>query len=200
MMYTLMQRSVSPKLKLGKSVETTLYGRVATKFANPQYVASKCQTPIQMNADPIAGTTCLSIEHAGQGFVALICQCPTAVLTCERRYHNYQQYLATWTELVANGSSFTDLLLRPAPVALLHDNTTVQGSWVNVQNMTEVSARYGQRIVNNISMAMPHVGIFTAARDPLNGIMQPETIDVRPTHPAVSFEDDKLLTSIIGPR
>jgi len=45
--------------------------------------------------------------------------------------------------------------------------------------MTELSSKYGQRIVNNISMAMPHSGVFTAARDPLNNIMQPETLDVR---------------------
>lgn len=60
---------VSPKLKFGKPQDTTLYGRVATKFANPVYVASKCQTPIQAGNDPNAGTTCLDIEHAGQGSV-----------------------------------------------------------------------------------------------------------------------------------
>ena len=81
--------------------------------------------------------------------------------------------------MVANGSSFTDLSRRPPPVALLYDNTTVRGSWINVENMTELSAKYGQRIINNISMAMPHAGVLTAAHNPLNSIMQPETLDVR---------------------
>lgn len=62
---------------------------------------------------------------------------------------------------------------------MLYDNTTVRGTWINIQNMTELSSRYGHRVINNISMAMPHSGVFTAARDPLNQIMQPETLDVR---------------------
>lgn len=62
---------------------------------------------------------------------------------------------------------------------MLYDNTTVRGAWINIQNMTELSSKYGHRIINNISMAMPHAGVFTAARDPLNQIMQPETLDVR---------------------
>lgn len=67
---------------------------------------------------------------------------------------------------------------RPKPVGLLYDNTTVIGSWLSqAENMTTVSERFG-RIINNISMAMPHAGIFAAARDPRNGIRQPD-INVR---------------------
>lgn len=61
---------------------------------------------------------------------------------------------------------------------MLYDNTTVRGVWINIQNMTELSSEYGHRIINNVSMAMPHSGVFAAARDPLNQIMQPETLDV----------------------
>lgn len=86
--------------------------------------------------------------------------------------------MATWTELIATGSSYTELSQRPPPVGMLYDNTTVRGTWINIQNMTELSSKYGQRIINNVSMAMPHSGVFTAARDPLNQIMQPETLDV----------------------
>jgi hypothetical protein len=41
--------------------------------------------------------------------------------------------------------------------------------------MTTVSAQYG-RIVNNVTMAMPHVGVSAAARDTKNGIMQPSEL------------------------
>lgn len=61
---------------------------------------------------------------------------------------------------------------------MMYDNTTVQGSWINVENMTEVSARFGSRIINNVSMAMPHSGVFAAARDPLNNIIQPQDLAV----------------------
>lgn len=60
---------------------------------------------------------------------------------------------------------------------MMYDNTTVQGSWINVKNMTDVSATYG-RTVNNVSLAMPHSGVFAAARDPINGIMQPQDLSV----------------------
>lgn len=63
-------------------------------------------------------------------------------------------------------------------MGLLYDNTTVIGSWLNQsEDMATVSDRFG-RIINNISMAMPHAGIFAAARDPINGIRQPD-ISVR---------------------
>lgn len=66
---------------------------------------------------------------------------------------------------------------RPDPVGLLYDNTTVTGSWLGAENMTELSDRYG-RIINNITMAMPHAGVFAAARDPINRIRQPD-VNVR---------------------
>lgn len=100
-------------------------------------------------------------------------------LTVFSSFHNYQQYLANWTDRVDAGNAEDALERRPLPTALLHDNTTVLGRWINVENMTELSSKYGQRIINNVSMAMPHSGVFAAARDPLNRIMQPMTLDVR---------------------
>ena len=56
---------------------------------------------------------------------------------------------------------------------MMYDNTTVEGSWIHEQDMAQVSKHYG-RIINNITMAMPHSGIFAATRDPINNIMQPQ--------------------------
>ena len=64
----------------------------------------------------------------------------------------------------------------------MYDNTTVHGSWINQQNMTEVSEKFGGRIINNVSMAMPHAGVFAAARDPINDIMQPQDLNVSSHH------------------
>lgn len=60
---------------------------------------------------------------------------------------------------------------------MLYDNTTVQGSWVNIHNMTKDSAKYG-RIVNNVSMAMPLSALSAAARDPRSKILQPQEPNV----------------------
>ena len=43
--------------------------------------------------------------------------------------------------------------------------------------MTLLSEKYN-RIVNNITMVMPHAGVVAAAMDPLNGIMQPSDLNV----------------------
>jgi hypothetical protein len=60
---------------------------------------------------------------------------------------------------------------------MLFDNTTVQGSWIqtNYSDMTTSYAKFG-RIVNNVTMAMPHAGIFAAAKDPKNEILQPSDL------------------------
>ena len=101
-------------------------------------------------------------------------------VTEQGSYHNYLQYLPRWTDTIANGSGSTDLDQRPKPVAMMYDNTTVEGSWINKQNMTQVSIDHG-RIINNISMAMPHTGVFAATRDPINNIMQPQDPSVSRT-------------------
>ena len=64
---------------------------------------------------------------------------------------------------------------------MLYDNTTVQGTWTQVWNMTEISKQWN-RTVNNVTMAMPHSGIIKAARDPRNRIKQPQDLSVSIVH------------------
>lgn len=61
---------------------------------------------------------------------------------------------------------------------MLFDNTTVQGSWV-MPNSSNITASYDKyaRIINNVTLSMPHAGIFAAARDSKNNIMQPNDLD-----------------------
>jgi hypothetical protein len=68
MFYTTASDSlVSPHLKYGKSENKLMWGLVKASYANPLYIESTCQTPITMAFDSDAGTTCLSVQHAGQG-------------------------------------------------------------------------------------------------------------------------------------
>lgn len=94
------------------------------------------------------------------------------------RYHNYEQYLVQWTSNIDSGNGSAILGERPRPIGMLYDNTTVQGSWIHAQNITELSKNFTNRIINNVSMAMPHAGVFAAARDPLNNIIQPQNLSV----------------------
>ena len=152
---------VTPKLKFGRLEHKVLWGQVATEYANPQWIQSNCNTPISTSQDPnYSATTCTAIELPGQA------------------YHNYAQWLAKWTDFVRARNGSSDQNERPRPVAILYDNTTIQGSWIEIQDMKENSKSFG-RSVNNVTMAMPHSGLFAAARDNRNGIIQPQELDVR---------------------
>ena len=94
------------------------------------------------------------------------------------RYHNYQQYLIEWTNNINSGNGSDSLVERPRPVGMLYDNTTVRGSWIHEQNVTTLFQNFNNRTINNITMAMPHAGVFSAARDPLNNIIQPQDLNV----------------------
>ena len=94
------------------------------------------------------------------------------------------QYLSNWTQgVISSGQGSDNLAKRPIPVAMLYDNTTIEGTWIAVQNMTEISRKHSpsnySRVVTNITMAMPHAGVFEAMRNPINKIMQPQDLEVR---------------------
>ena len=94
-------------------------------------------------------------------------------------YYNYLSWMQTWALINENGTGeSTDIIERPQAVAMLYDNTTVQGSWV-MANSSNITANYDRfvRIVNNVTMAMPHAGVYAAALDPKNNIMQPSELD-----------------------
>lgn len=157
MLYTTAAEAlVSPKLLMGPVKLTTLQGSVAASFANTLYLDSHCDTPVTVAMDPVnRNITCLEMEHVGHA------------------YHNYQQWITEWSGLVnqGNGTS-TEQAARPRPTGSIYDNTTVTGSWIDIADMTALSSQHG-RLVNNVTMAMPHGGILSAAKDPINRIRQP---------------------------
>lgn len=58
---------------------------------------------------------------------------------------------------------------------MLYDNTTVQGQWIQSENPT-IASGLEKRMVQKLTMAMPHANLFNAARDPINGILQPDDL------------------------
>lgn len=153
---------VQPMLKHGHWEYRTLVGGVRTGFANPIYISNICPTPIRTDKEH-KGSTCLQIEHAGQG------------------YHNYQRYLAYWDVAARNGNGTTKQSERPPGFGLLYENTTITAQWTNIVDTKNMSILHG-RGINNVSLAMPHAGVFGAARDQRNGIMQPEELDSEGTY------------------
>lgn len=108
-------------------------------------------------------STCLQLEYVGQG------------------YHNYQRYLSAWQSWNRVGDGSSDQHIRPPGFGLLYENTTVTGQWIEISNTAEESKENG-RIVNRVSLAMPHAGVFAAARYGENDIMQPEELNSEGTY------------------
>lgn len=113
-----------------------------------------------MHADDDGGTTCLQLEHAAMGF------------------HNYHAYLSAWSDLSKSGNGTQDLQTRPNAFAIMNDNTTITGAWIeqDFNNMSKLYDDYGFVVINT-SMAMPHFGVASAAIDPINEILQPADLD-----------------------
>lgn len=61
---------------------------------------------------------------------------------------------------------------------MLYDNTTVTGAWVDTE-YSDIATNYQKhkRIINNVTMAMPHSGIIAAASSHVNKILQPSDLD-----------------------
>jgi hypothetical protein len=153
---------VAPKLRFGPLDDRILSGTVKTAFANTKYLSDTCRTPITTSVDPEnSGLTCLQIVYAGQS------------------YHHFSTWLSQWTAISSSGNATKTSSLdgRPKPFAMFYDNTTVTGQWITPsnENITADSSLHG-RLVQNVTMAMPHVNIFNAVREPRNNIPQPQDL------------------------
>ncbi|PSK34509.1 60S ribosomal protein L7 [Elsinoe australis] len=78
-----------------------------------------------------------------------------------------------WTTLNENSNSTTDPYKRPPGFGLMYENTTITASWIDIQPPLNEDGR----IITNSSLAYPHAGVYQAARDPNNGILQPQELD-----------------------
>ncbi|KAH8592964.1 hypothetical protein B0O99DRAFT_689178 [Bisporella sp. PMI_857] len=158
MFYTTASDSlVSPHLRFGDWKNQVMHGKVKTQYANPVYIGEQCRNPTLSIDKTYGGTTCLQILHAGQA------------------HSNHIVYLDDWVTRRRTGGISSDLSHRPKATALLHHNTTVTGSWALTEwsNVTESYIKY-KRVINNVTMVMPHPGIFDVARAEKNAILQPE--------------------------
>ncbi|KAF2433105.1 hypothetical protein EJ08DRAFT_584201 [Tothia fuscella] len=155
---------VAPSLKFGGWNNRVMSGFVKASFANIVYLQNTCPTPIQkVQWDPdrlpnMVGNTCLQIDHAAQGF------------------HNYQRFMSFWSEIVGRGEGSKEQHLRPPGFGLFKENVTVNATWIEIKNTTDLSNKFG-RPINNVTLAMPHTGVVKAAQDERNGVVQPKHLD-----------------------
>lgn len=145
---------VMPQLNLGVYSSTVLQGLVQTPFANPDYIKAKCQTPLASDIADLQDA-CLETSYASQS------------------YNSFQYYLASWADVDDNNLNASDYTQRPQGTAMLHNNVSVSGQWFNPVDMVDASFQ-AERIINNVSLAMPHPGVASAGADSINDILQPQ--------------------------
>ncbi|ROV98160.1 hypothetical protein VPNG_08597 [Cytospora leucostoma] len=159
MLYTTASDSmIRPKLRFTGWESRNLKAYVRSAYANPAYVENSCATPVSYQMDPLAaGESCLAVKYSGDS------------------YHNLLSFMSAWHDV---HSASRDIVYRPSAQASLYDNISMTGSWIEAQysNASE-SFQTHQRIINNISLAMPHPGVYKAATNDVNDILQPSDLD-----------------------
>ncbi|KAJ3526448.1 hypothetical protein NM208_g11182 [Fusarium decemcellulare] len=152
---------VSPKLKSGSWETKELSGYVRASYANAQYVSHDCPYLFDIKKEDIhAAESCMNVQFSGQS------------------YRNLLNFMNMWTNINQNGTDIVgELSGRPTGTTLLYDNTTMFSSWIETQ-YGNVTAQYEEtgRIINNVTLALPHPGVYGAATLPKNGILQPDDL------------------------
>lgn len=132
-------------------------GSVSTDFANLKHIQDSCKLPIAPGVDDnYLSTTCMKISHAA------------------RSMYNEQTFLATWSEFLEPGNDTSNQEQRPAVVGLQYENATVVPQWINVINTTEVSSLH-RRVINNVTLALPHIGVVDAIQNQRNRMPRSES-------------------------
>lgn len=151
---------VSPKLKFSPWRKQVLEGPVYSSYANPGYVKLMCPAMFDTTTEALSQTeSCINVQFSGKS------------------YGNMMSFMKKWTDVYKNGVSKADSLPgRPVGTSLYGD-IAMEGAWIETQhsNVTTASAKYG-RIVNNVTLAMPHPGIYEAAIQEQNKILQPKEL------------------------
>ncbi|KAF4976815.1 hypothetical protein FZEAL_6556 [Fusarium zealandicum] len=151
---------VSPKLKYGNWESKELSGYVRASYANAQYVSYDCASLFNREDDIHAAESCMNVQFSGQS------------------YRNLLNFMTMWTNINSNGTDIVDdLSVRPTGTTLLFDNTTMYSTWIETQ-YGNVSAQYDEsgRIINNVTLALPHPGVYSASTLGENGILQPDDL------------------------
>ncbi|KAJ9607138.1 hypothetical protein H2200_008210 [Cladophialophora chaetospira] len=97
-------------------------------------------------------------------------------------FNNFRMFQAAWANWTDASSPYEETASyrdRPKPITIMYDrtNTTLVGQWITPsgENITHDSMRYG-RLVQNLTMAMPHANLLNAVQDRSNGIIQPSDL------------------------
>ncbi|KAL6703897.1 hypothetical protein ACN47E_008933 [Coniothyrium glycines] len=145
---------VQPQLRLAPQQRMMLEGTVYSDFANVSVAEEVCEEEwLDVGDTEFGGSTCLQVKWA------YLCGA------------NFVNYMSTWKSKAQNLHTSSDLEDRPPVYATLDGNITVTTAWVDVDDVRTESDQDG-RIVNNITIAVPHRGVPEAVRTSRNILQQ----------------------------
>lgn len=155
---------VSPKLKYGGWDNKEIRGHVLASYANTPFTQSTCPTPLRRVDEEHGAIACLDIQHAGQ---CKYYQRHFQFLGSRHAdkgeaYRNLMSFMTVWDDINRNGTGASlDMSQRPVGTTLLYDNTTLTSAWIKTE-FSNATAQFEKtsRIINNVTLAMPHPGKF----------------------------------------
>lgn len=129
-------------------------GVVKTSFANETYLETSYRSSIESNPTQDTDRSFMSVVYSSQGS------------DC------WNTYLTAWgIGKRSQARPFQSQRLTPWTL----DRSTqsqINSSWVQIIDMQNAFNKFG-RVVNNVTLAIPHPGILKAARTSSNSIAQP---------------------------
>ncbi|CAN9192379.1 unnamed protein product [Alternaria alternata] len=152
---------VQPQLRLPPWEKQMMVGQVDGDFSSTLKADKTCLTAWpDVGDDQWGGSTCLAMKWSS---------------LCGR---NFVKYMSAWDDSAADSNPpwmSENLLQRKRISASLDNNVTVTTAWLDHHDVATESEKAG-RIVNNITIAVPHRGIPAAARNTQNDLLQPEDL------------------------
>ncbi|KLU88931.1 hypothetical protein MAPG_07912 [Magnaporthiopsis poae ATCC 64411] len=158
---------VSPKLSFSAWSQRTLDGNIQATYGDINYIRErfyqmKCLYPFE-SLMSINGLRSLCLQE----------------YFSEDSTNNLMEFMAAWDNVNTNGTSLAqDVKSRPRGTMKLFPNTIMVSAWIDTDksNIKENWKKH-QRIVDDVTLAMPHPGVYFAATHPTNGIPQPKDLD-----------------------
>jgi hypothetical protein len=166
---------VSPHIASGKWESTQLYGNVQQDFGNNIMLKQNCWAPLDSKLDTLnPGESCVNVLAAGIS------------------NQDLNNYMKTWSGLLGPRNITQNFNSRPPPTSSILGDTSVTGSWVQIwsSNVTFNFAKWG-RVVNNITLSMPHPVVSYASADPKNDLPQAD--------PGSAFGGISVKASVLSP-
>ena len=158
---------VSPHLRYTGWEDSTMYSYVQGSFANPEFMESTCKSP-GATTDLFGGAICIILQYAGLSYTDL------------------NSWLDIWADIEAIGTGAPDdLKYRPPAVSSIFPNATMKGAWVQTHDykVPVNFVKFG-RIINNVTLSMPHSDVYVASERPKNQIIAARSVHAAMVSPS----------------